>query len=98
MIAIDFDQVNPGTGLGVVAAGLDGDNLVMDSVDDGGGNGTGEALGSVTACVLDEVIMQGERSPFAIVVNVPIPGILPMLQLCGTQPTIGKAEGGGKQE
>jgi hypothetical protein len=96
VIAVDFNQVNPGTSLGVVAAGLDGNDLVMASVDDGGGNGTGEALGLVAACVFDKVIVQGQRSPFAIVIYVPIPGILPMLQLCASQPTIGKPESRGQ--
>ncbi|OAB57148.1 hypothetical protein AY600_15770 [Phormidium willei BDU 130791] len=88
--------MNPGTSLGVVAAGLNGNNLVMASVDDGGGNGTGETLAPVTACVFDEVIVQGQRSPFAIVIHLPIPGILPMLQLCRSQPTIRKPESRGQ--
>ena len=96
VIAVDFDQANPGTGLSVVAAGLDGNNLVIASVDNRSGNRTSEASGPVAACVFGEVIMQGERSLFAIMINVPIPQLLPMLQLCRSQPTIGKAKGRGK--
>jgi len=100
VVAVEVDEGDPGAGGGVGLAGAEGNNVIMATVEDEGGDGALEEGVVVALVVGDEIVVQRNLSLVAVVVDRVVACVAPLFEGSIAQPgepVVEEAEGGSQE-